>query len=110
MKNQHKRYDRAVFVEWNQGSREYQEDYYSIFGEPDRIIMVIADGMGGHSSGDVVSRWTVEDLIGSFKEKKGEAEDIFSAAINRTIQGIKESGKDMGGTVVAEIVEKEDNK
>ncbi|MCK5059295.1 MAG: protein phosphatase 2C domain-containing protein, partial [Candidatus Aminicenantes bacterium] len=110
MKNQHNRYDRAVFVEWNQGPREYQEDYYGIFGEPDRIIMVIADGMGGHSNGDVVSRWTVEDLVGSFKEKKGEAEDIFFAAINRTIQGIKESGKDMGGTVVAAIVEKEADK
>lgn len=110
MKNQHKRYDKPIFVEWNQGSREYQEDYYGIFGETGRIIMAIADGMGGHSSGDVVSRWTVEDLIGAFEEKKGEAEYIFSAAINRTIQGIKESGKDMGGTVVAAIVEKEDDR
>jgi len=110
MKNQNEHYDTAVFVEWNQGPREYQEDYYGVVGEPGRVIMAIADGMGGHSSGDVVSRWTVEDLVGSFKEKKGKAEDIFFASVNRTIQGIMESGKDMGGTVVAAIVEKEDNK
>lgn len=109
MKKEQNRYDKALYVEWNQGAREYQEDFYGIFGQPGRMIMVIADGMGGHTSGDVVSRWTVEDLVESFKEKRA-AEEIFSSAVANTIQRVTESGKDMGGTVVAATVEKEEDK
>lgn len=109
MKKEHNQGDRAIYVEWNQGPREYQEDYYGVFNQPGRIIAVVADGMGGHSSGDVVSRWTVEGLVGTFKEKAA-AEEIFAEAIDKTIQKVKESGKDMGCTVVAAIVEKEENK
>lgn len=109
MKTGINRYDRPVYVEWNQGPREYQEDYFGIFSQADRLIMVVADGMGGHSSGDVVSRWTVEELVGMFEEKQG-AQEVFYGAIDNTIRKIKETGLDMGCTVVAVVVEKEENR
>jgi serine/threonine protein phosphatase PrpC len=109
MKTGINRYDNPLYVAWNQGPRDYQEDYYAVFSQPDRLIMVVADGMGGHTNGDVASRWTVEELIGTFKEKEG-AEEIFHTAIDNTIRKIKETEQDMGCTVVTAIIEKENTK
>lgn len=109
MRKKHNQDNSVIFIEWNQGAREYQEDCYGISSRPGRMMMAVADGMGGHSSGEVVSRWTIEDLIASFEEKR-EPEEVFQAAVAKTIQQVKDSGKDMGGTVVAAIVEKIDGK
>jgi serine/threonine protein phosphatase PrpC len=95
-----------VVVEWNQGGREYQEDYYAVFSKDNRTLLVAADGMGGHSRGDLASRWFVQALLDIFKQKK-EVEEIFQQAITRTMAKIAQSGKDMGCTFTAAVIEKE---
>lgn len=95
-----------VYVGWDQGPREYQEDYFGVFGKGNRTLMVAADGMGGHSRGDLASRWVVEALVQVFKEKK-DVEEIFGEGIQRAMNKIRESGKDMGCTMAAAVIEKE---
>jgi serine/threonine protein phosphatase PrpC len=95
-----------IYIEWNQGAREYQEDYFGVYSKGNRTLMVAADGMGGHSRGDLASQWVVEALVDAFKEKNN-TEEIFERGINRAMEKIRQSGKDMGCTMVAAVIEKE---
>ncbi|MCK4835663.1 MAG: protein phosphatase 2C domain-containing protein [Candidatus Aminicenantes bacterium] len=95
-----------LYVEWNQGPRDYQEDYFRVFSQDNRTLMVIADGMGGHSGGDLASRWTVEALVDGFK-KNQDLDALIKSSINKILLKMKESGKDMGCTLVAAVLQKE---
>ena len=55
----------------SQGARDYQEDYFSIVQQNEAddssdVLIVLADGMGGHSGGDVASKTAVRAFEGSF--------------------------------------------
>lgn len=60
-----------------QGAREYQQDCFAVSDTAlmkDRgVLAVIADGMGGLSDGDKVSRAVVESLLDGFMEIRGSA-------------------------------------
>jgi serine/threonine protein phosphatase PrpC len=98
-----------IYVEWNQGAREYQEDYFGVYSKGNRTLVVVADGMGGHSRGDLASQWVVESLVDAFKEKNN-IEEIFEWGIDQAMEKIRQSGKDMGCTMVAAVIEKENEK
>ncbi len=54
-----------------QGARDYQEDFFSIVRQNEEdgtsdVLIVLADGMGGHSGGDVASKTAVRAFEGSF--------------------------------------------
>lgn len=57
----------AVGCVQHQGAREYQEDsvgFSPVNGDPmDGFLAVVADGMGGMSSGAFVSAWTVRRML-----------------------------------------------
>ena len=97
-----------LYVEWNQGPRDYQEDYFGVFSQNNRTLMVIADGMGGHSSGDLASRWTVEELVDGFKQSQ-DLEILINVSIEKILNKMKESGRDMGCTLVLAVIEKEND-
>lgn len=44
-------------------SRKINEDFYGIYRTSDLEAFVLADGMGGHSAGDVASKMAVEDTL-----------------------------------------------
>lgn len=94
-----------IQVECHPGTREYQEDDFGIWVKENRLLLVVADGMGGHSRGDLASRWLVEELLHTFKQEE-TIEAILVGGIEKTMQRMQESGKDMGCTFAAALIEK----
>lgn len=95
-----------LYVDWHQGSRDYQEDYFGVYSQNNRTLMVVTDGMGGHSSGDLASRWVVEELIEAFK-KDPSIDQFIGNGIKQALARMNDSGKDMGCTMVLGLLEKE---
>jgi len=51
-----------------QGGRDYNEDSTAVYERHNSVLMVIADGLGGHAGGDLASQALVEALGESFKK------------------------------------------
>lgn len=92
--------------------RQLNEDFIGF--DQDRRAAVLADGLGGHQSGEIAARMAVESVLGGLRDLAGEAEPALPAAIGRAIadSNVKihrtaESATDyrgMGATVVACLV------
>jgi serine/threonine protein phosphatase PrpC len=54
------------------GDREVNQDRASIVFSDTQALLVVADGMGGHSDGEVAAQVTVEELVKAFKGRKGD--------------------------------------
>ncbi len=92
------------------GERDTQEDFHAFLLEPDgsTLLLVLADGMGGHVSGEVASRLAVERFIGSFQSYKSESSSIrLAASLERANLELKRfidsnpASEGMGCTLVA---------
>lgn len=91
------------------GHRTRNED--ASYVDCDSGFFVVADGMGGHSGGDVAARLIVNSMATTFrtlrrnssmKERMGAVFDIANAAVRRKQRGAL---RDMGATVVAMCVQ-----
>ena len=69
-----------------QGGRDYNEDSVAIFERDGSILLVVADGLGGHAGGDLASQTFVEAISQSFESATGsqlrQAETFLSLSIN----------------------------
>lgn len=101
-----------------QGARDYQEDDYGVHigvdvtdasaKATDDILLVLADGMGGESAGDVASGLVVKTLMNSFENDDGQlpperlerALQQANMALSRAVADEPQL-KGMGCTVVA---------
>jgi protein phosphatase len=89
--------------------RKVNQDAYDRFDDPERdeILLVVADGMGGHRGGEVASRMAVGTLGKLCREGEGDSRTRLAHAIERANFEIhKLASKDrtlkgMGTTVVA---------
>lgn len=99
-----------VFEYTNQGGRGYNEDSVAYTVREDNGLFVVADGLGGHSFGELASACVCETLTkdwsGSFGLNSGEWLSNQIQKANENILEIqKEKGKVMKSTVVALAIE-----
>lgn len=83
--------------------RDLNED--TCLAEPGLGLWLVADGMGGHNTGDVASQ-IARDTISDRIREGGNLEDAVQAAHREVLKeaGIREGSEGMGATVVAALV------
>ena len=99
------------------GDRVNQEDCYGVIppdslGKKDSVLLIVADGMGGHSAGEVASGIAVETFSQTFLEsemdvpaaKLWEALEEGNRALARAITEDVDNREGMGTTIVAVLV------
>ena len=98
------------------GGRDYQEDSFAITlltGERsagDRVLLMLADGMGGHAGGEVASDTVVRAFWDGFRQTAAEVAINLRAGVDaantavRAKQRVDAALSDMGSTLVAALV------
>lgn len=95
--------------------REVNQDAFGRFDDADRceILLVVADGLGGHRGGEVASRLAVERIGAEIFSAEGDRQARLERAIERANDAIHEAGEQdaaldgMGTTVVCLLLAEE---
>ena len=72
----------SVGQQSHQGGRDYNEDRVAIFERENSLLLVLADGLGGHAGGEIASQALVDAMGDSFNkatDKQLEKADSFLA-------------------------------
>ena len=97
------------------GGREYQEDDYGLIerGDPHTDggeVLLLADGMGGHVSGDTASRMVVKTFAETYHDTEGPIPDRLRACLTAANDALADATDEkpeltgMGSTVVAAVI------
>ncbi|MBV1932180.1 MAG: serine/threonine-protein phosphatase, partial [Porticoccaceae bacterium] len=80
--------------------RKLNEDCYE--ADPELSLWLVADGVGGHASGDVASKLTRATIRSVYLES-GDLVSAIESAHSEVLNAIarKEGGSNMGSTVIA---------
>lgn len=86
-----------------QGGRDYNEDRTAIFERDSTVMLVVADGLGGHAGGDVASQAFVDAVGDSFKkataDQLSKADNFLTLSINYAHHTIHRRAVSQGFTV-----------
>ncbi|MBL8378624.1 MAG: serine/threonine-protein phosphatase [Burkholderiales bacterium] len=105
----------SIFQESRRGGRKYNQDRMGYVFSRDAMLMIVADGMGGHMHGEVAAQITVEYFGQKFqreaKPKIGDPVAFLTDSINGAHAAILQYTEDHGlletprTTVVAALVQ-----
>ena len=99
-----------------QGGRDYQEDEFAITlltgdrSAGDRLLLVLADGMGGHAGGQVASQTAVQAFWDGFRRPATDVAAHLNAGVDAANQAVRTKQQaepalyEMGTTLVAALV------
>lgn len=96
---------KASIAQWI-GCRDKQEDSYRVKYFPDGLLVVVADGMGGHHNGELASAEAVRAFEASFAELTMEARPVaerLMTALNVANEAVGRAFADrgnLGGTTL----------
>ncbi|MFT5135694.1 MAG: serine/threonine protein phosphatase PrpC [Arenicella sp.] len=69
-----------------QGGRDYNEDRTAVYQRKDALLVIVADGLGGHAGGAIASQAFIDALGASFakatSDQLEDAENFLSLSIN----------------------------
>ena len=95
----------SAYMYTNRGGRENNEDSLRLSLEGERGVFVVADGLGGHQSGEVASALAADAILDACAGRAPEEEaltEALRAANARVLEGQREPGReDMRTTAVA---------
>jgi protein phosphatase len=78
-------------------ARERNEDTFGEFAHPSgRVLLVVADGMGGHRGGSTASRMAVDEIGACFESAEassGDNQRLLTLAVNRATAAIHERSR-----------------
>lgn len=78
--------DYSISQQSHQGGRDYNEDRTAVFERDGTILLVLADGLGGHAGGEVASQGLVEAMGDSFykatPKQLAKADSFLTLSIN----------------------------
>ena len=76
----------SVAQQSHQGGRDYNEDSTAVFERSESVLLIVADGLGGHAGGDLASKTFVDAMGDSFKKatnrQLSSAEEFLTLSIN----------------------------
>lgn len=99
-----------------QGGRDYQEDEFAITlltgnrADGDRLLLVLADGMGGHAGGKVASETVVQAFWDGFRQPATDIATNLNAGVRAANEAVRARQQadpalsEMGSTLVAALV------
>jgi protein phosphatase len=91
--------------------REMNEDHWAHQSLPGGELVMVADGMGGHRTGEIASSLATEALLGSLKELPGLPPEVLPRAMQRSNFAVyqqsarRTESRGMGTTMTAAIVD-----
>ncbi len=93
-----------VFEFSNMGGRDHNEDAVGHSVSGDNGIFVVADGLGGHSYGELASASVIDTILGSWKQEEADRTGWISSAVleanNKLLLLQKEKNTVLKSTVV----------
>jgi serine/threonine protein phosphatase PrpC len=82
--------------------RHHNEDTFAILALEDKVLFVVADGMGGHDAGDVASRIAVEAICNEVRTGLKQTKDLVSLveqAIQKANHKVRQEGANRGSNM-----------
>jgi len=97
--------DYSLTQQSNQGGRDYNEDRTAIYERDGTILLVVADGLGGHDGGDVASQAFVDAMGKSFAQatpaQLEKADSFLTLSINYAHHSIHRRAVNQGFDVAS---------